>query len=170
MKRFDIVLFASLLVAGGLCFPARAAVDTAQMQVRIVITESCDIHSAPPSDLDFGTHARSTGAPVDSEATLQINCTLGTPYSIGLNEGSNATGSTAAADNRRMISANGDFIPYGLYRDTARNEFWGEVAGTNTHAGVGTASSQIVTVYGRVPSTNAPTGSYADTVVATVTY
>ncbi len=157
----------ALTVSAGL---TQAATQTAQFQVRIVITESCDIQAAAASDLDFGTLARATGAPADTQGSLEVTCSSGTPYTIGMNPGANATSTTAAADNRRMSDGNNNFIAYGLYRDAGRQDFWGEVVGTDTLAGVGTASVQSIPVYGRVPSTDAPAGSYSDTVVATVTY
>lgn len=148
----------------------RAATQTAQFQVRIIITESCDIQGVAASDIDFGTVARGTGAPVDTQGNLQVNCTNGTPYTIGLDPGSNATSPTAGASNRRMGDGNSNFIPYGLYRDAARQNFWGNVAGSDTLTGTGTASAQSIPVYGRVPSTDAPSGNYSDTIVATIGY
>ncbi|WP_313320628.1 spore coat U domain-containing protein [Stenotrophomonas sp.] len=152
------------------CVGAQAATQTTQFQVRIVITESCDIQAVAASDIDFGTLTRSTGVPVDAQGTLEVNCSNGTPYTIGMNPGANATSTTAAADNRRMSDGNNNFVAYGLYRDAGRQDFWGEVIGTDTLAGTGTASAQTVPVYGRAPSTDAPAGSYSDTVIATITY
>lgn len=158
------------LLLGGAATTATAATQTAQFQVRITITESCDIQAVAASDIDFGTHARSTGAPAEAQGTLQVTCTDGTPYTIGMSPGANATSTTASANNRRMSDGAGNFIAYGLYRDSARQDFWGEVAGTDTLASTGTAAAQDITVYGRAPSTNAPTGSYSDSVIATITY
>ncbi|KRG67477.1 hypothetical protein ABB27_09665 [Stenotrophomonas terrae] len=149
---------------------ASAATQTTQFQVRIVITESCDIQAVAASDIDFGTLTRSTGTPVDAQGTLEVNCSNGTPYTIGMNSGANATSTTAAADNRRMSDGSNNFLAYGLYRDAGRQNFWGDVVGTDTLAGTGSASTQTVPVYGRVPSTDAPAGSYSDTVIATITY
>lgn len=143
--------------------------DTAQFQVKIVILESCNITTTAASDVDFLTHLRGADAPVDASGTLTINCTLDTPYNVGLNAGLNSTSPTPSAVNRRMTNGS-EFVPYGLYRDAARQLLWGEVIGTETLAGVGTASDVDVPVYGRVPSTDYPPGTYTDTVVATVTY
>lgn len=148
----------------------QAATQTAQFQVRIVITESCDIQTVAASDIDFGTLARATGSPVDALGTLQVNCTNGTPYAIGMSPGANATGTTASADNRRMSDGNSNFVAYGLYRDAGRQDFWGDVIGTDTLPGTGTASAQAIAIYGRAPSTDAPAGSYGDTVIATINY
>ncbi len=171
MTHLNASLIACATLAGlALSEQAAAATATTQFQVRIVITESCDIQAVAASDVDFGTLARSTGAPADAQGTLQLNCTQGTPYDIGLDAGANPTSTVAAADNRRMTDGNSNYVAYGLYRDTARQQFWGDVIGTNTLSGTGTASNQAIPVYGRAPSTDAPTGSYTDTVVATITY
>ena len=147
-----------------------AATQTAQFQVRIVIAESCDIQTVAAGDIDFGTLPRGTGTPVDAQGTLEVNCTIGTPYTIGMNPGANATSTTASANNRRMSDGTNNFVAYGLYRDAGRQNLWGEVIGTDTLAGTGTAGAQTIPVYGRVPSTDAPAGSYGDTVIATITY
>lgn len=167
MRLFTKTLVATALLA--CCSQAFAATDTAQFQVQIVITESCDIQAVAASNIDFATQARNTGAPVDAAGTLQVNCTSGTPYNIGLNEGLNSTATAASANNRRMTNGT-NFVPYGLYRNAGRTQFWGNVIGTDTVAGTGNATNQSIQVFGRAPSTDAPAGTYLDTVVATVTY
>lgn len=170
MKLRNVPLFA-FIAATAFAGAAHAATDTTQFQVKITITESCDVHTVNASDIDFGTHVRSTGAtPIDNQGALQLNCSRGTPYQIALDPGLNASSPTAAADNRRMTNADGGLVPYGLYRDAARTQFWGRVLGTNTVAGTGTAAQQSIPVYGRVASTDVPAGMYLDTVTATVTY
>ncbi|MGR4894537.1 spore coat U domain-containing protein [Stenotrophomonas sp. LARHCG68] len=170
MDTFNAFLAAGALAVASFSSHAQTATATTQFQVRIVITESCLIQSVSASDIDFSSHARSTGTPVDAQGTLQVNCTLGTPYAIGLNAGTNASSPTAAGDNRRMADANNQYVAYGLYRDAGRQDVWGDVLGSNTLAGTGTATDQLIPVFGRVPSTDAAAGSYVDTVVATVTY
>jgi spore coat protein U domain-containing protein, fimbrial subunit CupE1/2/3/6 len=167
MRLSTKTLLATALLA--CCSQAFAATDTAQFQVQIVITESCDIQAVAASNIDFSTQARNTGAPVDAAGTLQVNCSSGTPYSIGLGAGLNSTAAAASANNRRMINGT-NFVPYGLYRDAGRTLFWGNVIGTDTIAGTGNASNQSIQVFGRVPSTNVPAGTYVDTVIATVNY
>ncbi|HEY0200769.1 MAG TPA: spore coat U domain-containing protein, partial [Burkholderiaceae bacterium] len=149
---------------------AYAATDSTTFKVKITITESCDIHTTAATDVDFGSHARSTGL-WDAAGNLVVNCSQGTPYNIGLNEGLNSTAVTASATNRRM-ALGGNYVPYGLYRDSGRTQFWGNVIGTDALTGTGTAANVNVPVYGRVPSasTNVPAGTYVDTVTATITY
>ncbi|KAF1708551.1 hypothetical protein CSC70_12970 [Pseudoxanthomonas kalamensis DSM 18571] len=164
MNVFKTSLIATALIAAGVAGSAHAATDTATFQVQIVITESCDISTVAPTDIDFGTHTRSTGAPADATGTITVNCSNGTPYQIGLDNGQNAL-----ATQRRMANG-GIFVPYNLYSDNGRTVLWGNTLNTDTVSGTGTAADQAYTVYGRVPSTNYPTGTYLDTVTATVIY
>lgn len=173
MRCFPIKVCMGLMLVAAATLPtfafAQQLTDTAQFQVKIVILESCNITTTAASDVDFLTHLRGTDAPVDAVGTITINCTLDTPYDVGLNAGLNATSPTPSAINRRMTNG-ADFVPYGLYRDAGRSLLWGETIGTDTLSGVGTATDVDVPVYGRVPSTDYPPGTYTDTVVATVTY
>jgi spore coat protein U-like protein len=160
-------LATALLVAAG---QAVAATDTASFQVKIVITESCDIHTVAATELDFGTRARSTGN-WDSASALTVNCSTGTPYTIAMGNGLNPSAVAVSATNRRMANG-GNFVPYGLFRDIGRSTLWGSTTGSDTLAGTGTGVNVTVPVYGRVPaaSTNVPAGTYLDVVVATITY
>lgn len=168
MRLSTKTILATALLA--CCSQAFAATDTASFQVKIVITESCDIHTVAATELDFGTHARSTGN-WDAASNLTVNCSVGTPYTIAMNNGVNFSSTTVSDTNRRMISG-GNYVPYGLYRDGGRSLLWGSTTGSNTVGGNGTGAAVLVPVYGRVlaASTNVPAGTYLDTVVATITY
>ncbi|MBJ6980470.1 spore coat U domain-containing protein [Luteimonas sp. MC1572] len=150
---------------------ASAAEDSATFQVRLVIQESCTISATQPTDIDFLSHVRSTGAPATATGTLTVNCSAGTPYSIGLSGGANtlANATAPAAGDRRMASGSA-FVPYDLYRDGGFSNFWGNTAGVDMQTGTGNAANQAFTVHGRVPSTNFPAGSYTDSVTARVVY
>lgn len=161
----------AIAVAAGTIGGAHAAEDSASFQVRIVIQESCTISTTAPTDIDFGTHVRSTGAPATRTGTITVNCSAGTPYTIGLDGGANSLGSLAspAAGDRRMASGTG-FVPYDLFRDAGFSQFWGNTPGVDTAAGTGNAANQTYTVHGRVPSTNFAAGTYVDTVTAKIVY
>lgn len=118
------------------------------------------------SDLNFGPVGVLT-APHDAFTSLAPTCTNGTAYQIGLDGGlSGATNPTL----RRMVKG-GEGITYGLYRDTARTQAFGNTLGANTLAGLGSGLAQTTFVYGRVPAQATPSpGAYADTIQATVTY
>lgn len=103
----------------------------------------------------------------DGSSTLTANCTTGGPYSIGLSGGN----AGATDPTQRKMSKGGEQITYGLYRDAARTQPWGDTVGSNTASGTGTGLGQNFTVYGRIPAQTTPSpGAYADTIVTTITY
>lgn len=160
-------LAAAVLVAAGFAGAANAAQDTTTFQVKITITESCDIHTTKATDVDFGSNARGKSGNIDAEGKLVVNCTLGTPYNIGLNGGMHGTGVTD-----RKMNNGGILIPYGLYKSAGRSDNWGDT-GTGLLPGTGTGSNQDIPVYGRVVGSDtqhAPAGLYTDTITATITY
>ena len=116
--------------------------------------------------LDFGTTGVLAAA-VNGTSTLTTTCSATTPYNVGLNGGN----AGASDPTQRKMSKAGEQVTYGLYRDSARNQAWGDTIGTNTASATGTGSGQTSTVYGRVPAQTTPSaGTYSDTIVATVTY
>jgi outer membrane usher protein len=136
--------------------------DTTTFNVTITIVESCDIHTGAATNVAFGNQTRSAGT-ADAAGALQVNCTLNTPYFIGLNNGNNF-----AATTRRMASG-ANFVNYGLFKDATRATAWGNT-GTDRLSGTGSGSAVSVPVYGRATSLNAPAGNYTDTITATITY
>lgn len=141
-----------------------AVTATGKMNVRIAIQASCEVISA--SDLDFGS-ATSLALTIDQSSTLTIKCSNTTPYNVGMSIGTGG-GTTSA---RRMTGVGSEYITYGLFRDSARSQVWGDTVGTDTATGIGSGANQNFTVYGRVNSQTAPTpGNYADVVTVTITY
>lgn len=67
--------------------PAPAATATGNMNVRITIQAECKVVTA--TDLDFGTRGV-IDANVDQTSTISVQCTNGTPYTVGLNAGNGA--------------------------------------------------------------------------------
>ncbi|QWP77422.1 spore coat protein U domain-containing protein [Lysobacter sp. K5869] len=148
--------------------PAFAASDTANLNVTITITSVCDIHTTAPLPVNFGSVA-STATNVDQQGQLTLNCTPGTAYTIGLDNGQNGTDV-----NSRKMANGANQVPYQLYRAAARGpaDVWGSTTGVggNVLAGSGTGAAVNIPVYGRTPSANFPAGTYNDVVIATVTY
>ena len=116
--------------------------------------------------MNFGALTLLT-ANADAATTLDVTCTSGASYQVGLGGGL----SGAADPTQRQMVAGADHITYGLYQDAARAVPWGDTLGGDTLAGVGTGVAQTFTVYGRIaPQTTPPPATYADTIVVTVTY
>ncbi|KJC57351.1 hypothetical protein UP10_30360 [Bradyrhizobium sp. LTSPM299] len=134
------------------------------------ILANCNLSATP---LNFGSASLLTSN-VDAVATLTVQCTNTTPYSIGLDSGANASGS-----QRRMLNGASNHISYNLYTDAARSAAWSTTTSASSCTngagtcvlGTGTGSNQNVTVYGRVPPQVVPAvGTYSDTVIATITF
>ena len=166
MKKLSLLAVALGLMVGS----AQAATVNDSFRVTIEIRETCSLDVAA-ADVDFGQVDRSVVGNTDAGSTLQVTCTPGTPWVLGLDNGVNASSPTVSATNRRMTNGT-SFVAYGLFRDAGRSQLFGGTAGTDTVSNTGTGSAQSVPVYGRVPgsSTNVAAGSYEDTVVALVTY
>lgn len=127
--------------------------------VSATVVPSCTLSVAA---LDFGTMSTLADA-VDGATTITADCTSDTAYSISLDQGH------GYADGMRHMSNAGAAIAYGVYRDPARTAAWTDGAGAEAGTGVGVA--QEIPVYGRIPSQQTPhAGTYADTVIVTITY
>jgi spore coat protein U-like protein len=143
---------------------AEAATAVGSFTARIVIQAECQVVAT--STLDFGTSGILI-ADVDQSTTFQVQCTSTTAYSVGLDAGTTAGGTTTT---RRMTSGAAT-VDYAMFSDAARTINWGNAAGVDTVAGVGNGAAQTYTVYGRVPVQTAPApNTYTDTVTITVTY
>lgn len=120
--------------------------------------------SVTAQNINFGSHGV-LSSQVDATGGINVTCTPGTNYTIGLNNGLSGTGPTA-----RRMTLGGESVLYGLYKDSARSQPWGN-AGGDLATGTGAGATQSLPVYGRVPSQPTPAaGLYTDTVVVTVTY
>lgn len=96
-------------------------------------------------------------------SSFGLQCTTGTNYTVAINNGLNPQGT------QRRMAANGAFISYNLYQDTARTVPWG--TGANALAGTGNGNNQEVVVFARVPAQTTPAaGTYVDTVQVTVAW
>jgi spore coat protein U-like protein len=161
-------LIRSILAVGiaiGSVDVAAAATATTTLGVEVTIAQTCTITANPK--LTFNTFG---GLATNNDATtnIQVNCSTGTPYTIGLSAGSGA-GATVTA--RRMTGAGGATINYALFRDAGRTQNWGNTAGTDTASGTGSGAAQNIAVFGRIPVQTTPAaGTYTDTVTISLNY
>jgi spore coat protein U-like protein len=137
--------------------------SSASFTVGATVSTTCRITT---NTLNFGS-VGVISANVDASTNLAPVCSNGTPYTVGLDGGL----SGAINPTQRKMTNGGAFVLYGLYRDAARSQAFGNTIGTNTAAGTGTGLSQTLTVYGRVaPQATPGPGTYTDTITATLTY
>lgn len=147
--------------SGNVACPASGGGSISTFTVSATVVANCVIDA---QDLNFGT-ASSLPANRDQTGSMSVTCTNAAPWSIGLSNGANFSGT-----RRMRQGATANYIGYTLFRNSTRTQAWGTGSG-NEVTGTGTGSSQSLTVYGRVPPAALPVaGSYVDTVIATVTF
>jgi spore coat protein U-like protein len=167
------IIAAILLAFVGL---ASAGTATANLNVSASVAANCTIGTA---SVAFGTYdpivAHAT-SPLDATGAVTITCTKGTATTITLGLGATPAGST------RQMTGTGGLLAYELYQQpgttpgTACNYTTPTIWGT-TGAEIYTptaAPSKVARTYnvcGRVPAgQDVGSGSYTDTVVATVNF
>lgn len=151
---------------------AHAGSVAGALPVQIQITSSCAIGA---SALTFATASGTSlvSTPISQTGSISVDCTNSSPYSIGLDNGLNAS-----ALQRRLANGS-NYIPYDLYLDAAHTQPWTTAATNSTctsvnacYLGTGNGASQSINVYGVIPTVaSAPVGgTYNDSVTITVIY
>lgn len=167
MKLFLRPLLTLLLLS--LWPVAWSATASGTFPVSATVTSACNVTGAL---LNFGSSIDplAAGVPLDATATLTVTCTNTTPYSVALDAGANAGG--AAVFGSRAMKSGANTLGYQLYLDNGRSSVWGDgTGGSSAASGTGSGSSQLLTIYGRVPQLSGVVpGSYTDTVTITITY
>jgi len=164
-KSFKVALAVGALTVAGGAFGA--ATTTFAVTTNVVAT--CQVTASAMSFANFVPG----GPDVDQTSTINVKCTTGTTYDVGLGAGNFAAATTST---RRMTGTPAGALSYSLFSDSTRTTNWGDVILTDTVAGTGTGmgAGNDHTVYGRIPNIvaneTAPVGSYLDTVGVTVTY
>lgn len=147
--------------------PALAQTATGSLAVSATVTDNCTLTTTPVA---FGNIDATASANTDATGGISVTCTNGTTWSAAADAGA-GTGATLAS---RKMTSGANVLSYALYTESTHTTLWGDGAGgtTATIDGTGSGAVQNTTIYARVPGgqTGAPAGSYADTVVVTVTY
>lgn len=168
MKKNRLVLAA--VTAGALAMatnPLLAALGTSPQTTTLPITASiaarCQVSAA---GIAFGNYDPTANS--DQTGSISIQCTKGTAATISLDEGLFGAG-------RQMTrtAAPLDTLTYELYSDVAGGTVWGSGnGGATVPYNAADSSTQILTVFGRIPSgqITATVGDYSDTVTVTVTF
>lgn len=149
---------------------AQAASATTTFQVTATVLKACLMST--PATLAFGPYDPASATALAGTTSLNVTCTFGTAYSIGLSPGA---GSGATVGNRLMTSgssaAGNNTLGYGLFKDSAHLNNWdNSIAGTGY---VGNGLLQPQTIYGLIPTAQyaaAPATDYIDTITVTLTY
>lgn len=193
MKIVIPVIALSALIASGVSAWSGSP-STGNLQIKMTIDKECTVNPTGDAVLDFGTYGTVTNAPssIERETSIQVQCTSGVPYKIGLNAGLNPK-EPGATHLRQLKSAEGNYISYVLRSPEITRTLggiWGDDFDWTLHhtisergdltvggKGDGTRQSHLVigslvTLSGGVFDNNvsAPAGTYTDTVTVTVQF
>ena len=146
---------------------AHAGSASTSLALSASVSNNCTISTAPVGFGSYDPVVANASANLDGTGTVSIACTKGATTTIGLDLGSNASGSV-----RRLTDGSSNYLTYELYQDSGRSTVWGNAgAGLFTPAAAPSKASRSFTAYGRVAgSQDVPAGTYADTVTATVNF
>jgi spore coat protein U-like protein len=165
LKLASIVLAGAALLAGP---AAHAATATGSLAVSATVLSTCLVASTP---IVFGNY---TLGSLDASGLITVTCTPDiTAYNVALNAGVGA-GSTTAVRKMTSVSTS-DTLSYGLFRDNARTQNWGDVPNVDTilasAATTNLGAIKTFAVYGRLGANQTvSTGAYLDTVQVTINY
>ena len=155
---------------GGLCLGRDINSGTTTLTVNLTVSNDCTI-TAP--NIAFGSApVVSAFTPVTGQ-TINLACTKGSAYTVGLNDGQNAL---SVGGRRRMISGS-NYLAYDIFKSAGTTR-WGSVgaarrassdAEVNPGNGLGTGS-QIFNYNAKIytDQTTPPAGTYLDNVVLDV--
>jgi spore coat protein U-like protein len=149
---------------------ASAAANTENLLVSASVAASCAIVTAP---LAFGAYDPTAGSDLTGDGSVSVLCTNGTPAVITLGQGLAAVGDVPGAPVRQMSGGAGAAgrLGYFLYTDEAHTDPWGNTSLTGVGLTGDGLTAALTTVHGAITAgQNVPVGTYADTVIATVTF
>lgn len=167
-NKLKLAIVSAMLVgSAGFSTAGYAATTAGNMSVSTDVSLSC---SMTVGAMGFANYDPSSVEDLLGTATIESTCTAGGTAKITLGEGSSAdTGSTPGAPDRRMVLGS-EYLSYAIYSDTNRTTAWGNTAATGKGI-TGTGSAANTTVYGKITAGQAVgSGSFADSVVVTLTY
>lgn len=156
MKRSGSVLPFLLLLPFFLCGEARAACNVAATGV------------------SFGAYDVFSATPLDSTGSVTVSCDSVPPPDVVIEIGP-SSGSGGFNPRQMRHASRPDRLGYNLFTDSSRSAVWGDgTAGTRTVflKNVHRQKPPVVTtIYGRIPpGQNVSTGTYSDTLTATITW
>lgn len=133
------------------------------MQMQINLQAQCLVSGGT---VNFGTRGLLNSV-TNITGTFTVRCNRTVAYRVILGTGLNSATTTARRMKHPSAAA---YINYSLFRNAARTQNWGDTVATSV-AATGNGAAQTRTVYGRVPVQATPqAGTYADSVLITVTY
>ena len=145
---------------------ADAATETSTLIVQVQINGTCAVNG---NTLDFGqaTVEQATFGFGRPQTTIKVACTNGTPFQVGIDDGSNAQ----AGQRRMKNESSEDYVNYELFKNRIGSDRFGDAVVAERVSGVGRGIHILtIPVYGELQGgqVGAPAGLYLDNAVITV--
>lgn len=172
MKLKKLIFFTTLIIPTfSSALIAHAAQANGNLQVKARIAGGCTLKNTSDAILDFGVVEEVNDTPkivkTNDDMSIQIQCSKGIDYSIGLGGGRNPEGDADSPLFRNMSFDNGK-IAYILSSTSEVNSVWSL---RNRVNGTGSGNIQKYPVYGYIYPREMPeAGDYTDTVTIEVQY
>ena len=130
-----------------------------------VLAQNCGVNVTP---LIFGSVDAMSGVPVDSTASVSIDCDAQVNYRVRIDGGQNSAGGFSTRRMSNIESA--AFMEYNLFLDSSRVLIWGDGTGGSQFAtGMNPGIRKEIPVYGRISGgQNLSAGEYRDSVTVVV--
>jgi spore coat protein U-like protein len=154
------IVFAGLgLIATGIA-PSTASAQTASLSVSTSVANKCLISTSSVAFAAYDPVVAHATSNDDGTGSVTVRCTKGATASVTLGDGANTS--------RNLKNENNVLLDYELYTNEGRSAVWTSV---NLGQSASAATPLVATVFGRIPGgQDVPSGSYNDTVVATVNF
>jgi spore coat protein U-like protein len=165
MKKLTKILICLAALCLLLAIPAttQAGTSTANLSVSVEVDSACTLTTTP---LVFAVYSPLSASADNSTGAVVMTCTTGTIATIDLDAGAHAV-----LLQRKLMSGASGTLSYNLYQDASRSQVWSTGANTLSTTAAPDTSPRSYTVYGQIPAQQgAASGSYTDTVVATVNF
>lgn len=174
MKKLAAVLGIASLGLIACTDQAHAATATANLNVNANVSASCTINTAPVS---FGSYSPTATTDAHATGSVTVACVKGTTPKIALSSGQNP----GANPGQRAMSNGTDLLTYFLYKPALANpatctgtetDVWGATGTELLEPGVATSvAATTYSICGKIPAQqDVATGTYQDTVIATVEF
>ena len=149
----------SLAVSSG----AFAGSATNNVTVTATISNNCILSTGSVAFGSYDPVVTNHTAALAQTGTFTVSCTKGAAATISLGNGGNFNG------GHRFMASGGNQLQYELYSDSGLSHIWNS-ANTVAYNST-TMAATTETIYGQIPAgQDVNTGSYSDTVVATVNF
>ncbi len=165
MNRNRLLVVAAVGFAALL--PASAGAQTqADLAISASVAANCKISTTPVAFGAYDPLGLHATAPLDASGGVVVACTKGSIPTIELDLGAHASGTT-----RQMSNGASGVLPYQLYRANDYVSIWGTGGNALAAPAAPSKAARTFEVFGRVaPGQDPATGTYSDTVKATVNF